>query len=96
MHPIFQRLIEVKWGFFGSRAWLGIFLNVLLTVAYTILGLLHPNDVADYYYPLDSNSWRIPLEAIVVVLTFNEIRKEVKEFYQSRRENKTFIGWRKK
>ena len=96
MHPIFQRLIEVKWGFFGSRAWLGIFLNVLLTIAYTILGLLHPNDASDYYYPLSTNSWRIPLEVIVVVLTFNEIRKEVKEFYQSRRENKTFIGWRKK
>ena len=96
MHPIFQRLIEVKWGFFGMRAWLGIFLNVLLSVAYTVLGITHPRNVSDYYYPFSKNGWRIPLEALVVILTFNEIRKEVKEFYQSRRENKKFISWRKK
>ena len=96
MHPIFQRLIEVKWGFFGMRAWLGIFLNVLLTVAYTILGITHPNNVKHYYQPFTKNGWRIPLEVLVVLLTFNEIRKEVKEFYQSRRENKKFISWRKK
>ncbi|PFX32604.1 transient receptor potential cation channel subfamily V member 3-like [Stylophora pistillata] len=96
MHPIFQRLIEVKWGFFGLRAWLGIFLNVLLAVAYTVLGVTHPTDVANYYYPLSKSAWKIPLEAAVVLLTFNEIRKEIKEFYQSKRENKGFISWRKK
>ena len=96
MHPIFQRLIEVKWGFFGMRAWLGIFLNVLLTVAYTVLGITHPTNVNDYYSPLSKNAWRIPFEALVVILTFNEIRKEVKEFYQSRRQNKKYITWRKK
>lgn len=96
MHPIFQRLIEVKWGFFGMRAWLGIFLNVLLALAYTILGVTHPSDVDNYYYPLDKNGWRIPFEAAVVFLTFNEIRKEIKEFYQSRQENQKFIRWRKK
>ena len=96
MHPIFQRLIEVKWQFFGMRAWLGIFLNVLLSVAYTVLGITHPNNIENYYFPLSANGWRIPLEALVVILTFNEIRKEVKEFYQSRRENQKFISWRKK
>lgn len=96
MHPIFQRLIEVKWGFFGMRAWLGIFLNVLLALAYTVLGVTHPANVDNYYYPLDKNGWRIPLEAAVVFLTFNEIRKEIKEFYQSRRETSKFISWRKK
>ena len=96
MHPIFQRLIEVKWRFFGRRAWLGIFLNVLLALAYTVLGVTHPSNVDSYYYPLDKNGWRIPLEAAVVFLTFNEIRKEIKEFYQSRRETSKFISWRKK
>lgn len=96
MHPIFQRLIEVKWTFFGMKAWQGILLNVLLTVAYTVLGATHPNNVENYYYPLKKNGWRLPLEALVVILTFNEIRKEVKEFYQSRRENRKYISWRKK
>ena len=96
MHPIFQRLIEVKWGFFGARAWLGIFLNVLLALAYTVLGVTHPSDVNNYYYPLKKNGWRIPLEAAVVFLTFNEIRKEIKEFHQSKQENSKFIRWRKK
>ena len=96
MHPIFQRLIEVKWHFFGKRAWLGIFLNILLTITYTVLGIAHPNNEEDsYYLPLSMNYWRIPLEVLIVILTFNEIRKEVKEFYQSRRENKEFIAWRK-
>lgn len=78
------------------RAWLGIFLNVLLALAYTVLGVTHPSNVDNYYYPLDKNGWRIPLEAAVVFLTFNEIRKEIKEFYQSRRENSKFFRWRKK
>ena len=96
MHPIFQRLLEVKWHFFGKRAWLGIFLNVLLTLTYTVLGITHPNIAEEnYYYPLSENYWRIPLEALVVILTFNEIRKEVNEFCQSRQENKEFIAWRK-
>ena len=96
MHPIFQRLIEVKWGFFGKRAWLKIFLNVLLTVVYTVLGITHPGNAKSYYFPLSKESWRIPLEVLVLILTFNEIRNEVKEFYQSRRENEKFITWRKK
>lgn len=96
MHPIFQRLIEIKWKFFGVRAWLGIFLNVLLTVSYTVLGITHPNDIKKYYSPLNENFWRLFVDALVVFLTLNEIRKEVKEFYQSRRENKKFISWRKK
>ena len=96
MHPIFQRLIEIKWQFFGVRAWLRIFLNVLLTVSYTLLGITHPNDIKQYYSPLNQNFWRIFVDALVVFLTLNEIRKEVKEFYQSRRENKKFISWRKK
>ena len=94
MHPLFQRLIEVKWQFFGMRVWLGIFLNVLLTVAYTVLGITHPTNVDNYYFPFSKNGWRIPLEILVLILTFNEIRKEVKEFYQSRRENNKLIAWR--
>ena len=94
MHPLFQRLIEVKWQFFGMRAWLGIFLNVLLTVAYTVLGITHPTDVDNYYFPFSKNGWRIPLETLVMILTFNEIRKEVKDVYQSRRENNKIITWR--
>ena len=96
MHPIFQRLIEVKWGFFGKRAWLKIFLNVLLTVMYTVLGIYHPSNAKSYYFPLSKDSWRIPLEVLVVILTLSEIRNEVKEFYQSRREHKRFITWRTK
>ena len=75
---------------------MGIFLNILLTVAYTVLGITHPTNGSNYYVPFSKNGWRIPLEALIVILTFNEIRKEVEEFYQSRRENKRFVSWRKK
>lgn len=63
------------------RVWLGIFLNVLFVLVYIVLGVMYFVNVDNYYYLFDKNGWRIFLEVVVVFLMFNEIRKEIKEFY---------------
>lgn len=63
----------MKWGFFGMRVWLGIFLNVLFVLVYIVLGVMYFVNVDNYYYLFDKNGWRIFLEVVVVFLMFNEI-----------------------
>lgn len=63
------------------RVWLGIFLNVLFVLVYIVLGVMYFVNVDNYYYLFDKNGWRIFLEVVVVFLMFNEIWKEIKEFY---------------
>ena len=95
MHPTFQRLIQVKWSYFGrTGAWFQLLLNVFLALVITTLAVLHPNDVSKYYKPLTQNCWRIVLECFAVVLTFNEIRKEILDFFESRTEHKSWKQWR--
>lgn len=96
MHPIFQRLIDVKWRYFRLEAWLDILPNVLMAIFYTILACSVPQEVNKFYSPLSENWWKIVIEVIFVVITFNEIRKEVKEYYRSKKQSSTFIKWRKK
>jgi len=95
MHPIFQRLIDVKWRYFRLEAWLDILPNVLMAIFYTILACSVPQEVNKFYSPLTKNWWKIVIEVVFVVITFNEIRKEVKEYYRSKKQSNKFIKWRK-
>ena len=95
MHPTIQRLIQVKWSYFGrARAWYQLLLNIFLAVVVTTLAVLHPNDVSTYYTPLRQKWWRIVLESFAVLLTFNEIRKEVRDYFQSRKEHRLWKKWK--
>ncbi|KAL9983949.1 hypothetical protein ACROYT_G006198 [Oculina patagonica] len=96
MHPIFQRLIDVKWRFFRLEAWLDILPNALMAILYTILACSVPQDVTKFYSPLSKNWWKVVIEMVFLVITFNEIRKEVKEYYRSKKQSRKFIKWRKK
>ena len=94
MHPIVQRLIDVKWKLLGrAGAWLDILPNLLLTILYTVIGVIYPTDVTNYYQ-LATNWWRLSLEFVVMALTANEIRKEVKEYYRSKRQYTKWKQWR--
>lgn len=43
MHPVFQRLINVKWEQFGKiGAWLDLVLNTIYAILWTILGVTLP------------------------------------------------------
>lgn len=96
MHPIFQRLIDVKWRYFRLEAWLDILPNVLMAILYTILACSVPQDVKEFYSPLSKNWWKVVIEMVFLVITLNEIRKEVKEYYRSKKQSRKFIKWRKK
>ena len=96
MHPIFQRLIDVKWRYFRLEAWLDILPNVLMALLYTILACSVPQDVNKFYSPLSENWWKVVIEMVFLIITFNEIRKEVKEYYRSKKQSWKLIKWRKK
>ena len=96
MHPIFQRLIDVKWKFFRLEAWLDILPNVVMAILYTFLACSVPQDVTKFYSPLSKNWWKVLIEMVFIVITLNEMRKEVKEYYRSKKQSKKLIKWRKK
>lgn len=96
MHPIFQRLIDVKWRYFRVEAWLDILPNMLMAVLYTILACSMPQDVSTFYTPLSQMWWKIVIEIVFAAIMFNEIRKEVKEYYRSKKQSQRLIKWRRK
>ena len=96
MHPIFQRFIDVKWRYFRAEAWLDILPNMLMTVLYTILACSMPQDVSTFYTPISKQWWKIVIEIVFAFIMLNEIRKEVKEYYRSKKQSKKLIKWRRK
>lgn len=69
MHPVFQRLLYVKWNLFGKRGSAKMLcLNFFYTVIWTILGILIPRDHR-YYTPFADNWWRLILEMCGVSMT---------------------------
>ena len=96
MHPIFQRLIDVKWRYFRVEAWLDILPNVLMTILYTVLACSMPRDVSTFYSPLSEQWWKIVLAVVFAVIMLNEIRKEIRDYYRSKKQSKKLIKWRRK
>ena len=96
MHPIFQRLIDVKWRYFRAEAWLDILPNVLMAILYTILACSVPQNVDNFYIPLSKNWWKIVIAIVFLAITLNEIRKEGKEYYRSKKQSKKLMKWRRK
>lgn len=96
MHPIFQRLIDVKWRYFRLEAWLDILPNVLMTILYTVLACSMPRDVSTFYSPLSEQWWKIVLAVVFAVIMLNEIRKEIRDYYRSKKQSNKLIKWRRK
>ena len=69
MHPVFRKLIDVKWRRFGKmRCLLQVALHVIFVVIWTIVGVSLPRDYK-YYEPIKERWWNITLESIVVLWT---------------------------
>ena len=97
MHPVFQRLITVKWNYFGRRgAWFQAFVSLLFVVVWTVLGVTMPRKTSELYAPLKTASWRIALGALGVLMTLNEIRRELAEYVYSKREHNRWMKWRER
>ena len=95
MHPVMQRLTEVKWKWFGKLgACVHFTLNLLFCVTWTALICSLPNDIKDMYTPLGKKSYRIVLEIAVICVLFYWIINEYMEYRNSIRERDEYIRWR--
>ncbi|XP_028405944.1 uncharacterized protein LOC114528490 [Dendronephthya gigantea] len=95
MHPVMQRLIGVKWQMYGKwAAILDLVLNLLYTILWTILAVTLPRHGKDLYVPLVSNIWRIVIVGILILLTLNEIRKQILNTIRTQRDHKGWKEWR--
>lgn len=95
MHPVFQRLINVKWEKFGKTgAWFSLILNIVFAILWTFLAVTQPIDVSQHYTPLSQKWWRLFIEIVVILLTINEIRIQVVSTFTGRKEHTTWRAWK--
>uniref|UniRef100_A0A7M5WS19 Ion transport domain-containing protein n=1 Tax=Clytia hemisphaerica TaxID=252671 RepID=A0A7M5WS19_9CNID len=94
MHPVFQRLLHVKWNLFGKRGSAKMLaLNFLYTLIWTILGILIPRDHR-YYTPFSDMWWRPVLEISGVSLTIYFIFMEISEVRSNEKKHNNWRQWR--
>ena len=95
LHPVFQRLINVKWEKYGKiRAWSDLLINIFYAIFWTILCVTQPEHPRHHYHPLAEKWWRIVLEIIVFVLTCYEVRKQFSEIYGGRKDHRQWVVWK--
>lgn len=96
MHPVFQRLIKVKWEHFGKRgAWLQSLVGVVFVILWTIFGVTTAGyGTYDYYTQINKSWWRIVIASAAILMTLNEIRRELFEYYFSKKEHRRWKRWR--
>lgn len=96
MHPVFQRMIDVKWNLFGRRGViLQVIVQVLFVLIWTTLGVtLHIGEDSDYYYPPQDYWWRIVLESFACSMTFYFLLLEFLEIRASKKSHQKWQKWR--
>ena len=94
MHPVFQRLLTVKWQLFGKKGSIQMLaLNLFYTLIWTILGILIPRENT-YYTPIVDNLWRIIFEGIGVILTVYFVICEINVLKSFKRCHFRWRQWR--
>ena len=95
MHPVFQRLLYVKWNLFGKkRSMKLLFLNLFYTLIWTVLGILIPRDNEHFYIPLTDNWWRVIMEAVGVILTIYFLFSEITLLKSGEKSHNCWRHWR--
>ncbi|XP_032236009.2 transient receptor potential cation channel subfamily A member 1 isoform X2 [Nematostella vectensis] len=94
MHPVFQRLIAIKWSKFGRQ---GVILQLIVQLFYVLVWTalavtLHFGEESKYYFPPSKYWWRIVMETIVVSMTFYFI---VQEFWELRSSKSAHYKWKR-
>eukprot|EP00794_Sanderia_malayensis_P005153 gene5153-5803_t len=95
MHPVMQRLTEVKWNRFGkTRAWFYLVLNLIFCILWTTLLCTSPHSYKNMYSPLPGKSYRIGLEILAACSLVYWFVSEYKEYRASLRERREYLKWR--
>lgn len=97
LHPVFQRLIEVKWQRLGKwYAWLYGILNFMVTILWTTRICILPVKQEEIYEKPKGNilTWMIVLDIFAALMLFIIILSETKEYFQSKKRNAKYKQWR--
>ncbi|XP_063047327.1 transient receptor potential channel pyrexia [Engraulis encrasicolus] len=95
MHPVVLKLITVKWDLYGRLgAWILLVLNFLFILAWTTVAI-SVSVVRDkgkpYVFPEDW--WRVLVVVLALLLTGQEVFREVREVQVSRRKLRRWQSW---
>ncbi|XP_067367513.1 E3 ubiquitin-protein ligase UBR2 isoform X5 [Channa argus] len=95
MHPVFLKLIQVKWKLYGRLgAWLLLILNLLFIVSWTTVAIsvsVHRDSPDRYVLPQDW--WRVLLVVLALLLTLEEVLREVQDIWRSKRKLCLWQQW---
>ncbi|XP_074503582.1 transient receptor potential cation channel subfamily V member 6 isoform X6 [Sebastes fasciatus] len=95
MNPVFLKLIQVKWNLYGRLgAWLLLILNFLFNVSWTTVAIsvsVHRDSPHRYVLPQDW--WRVLLMVLALLLTLEEVLREVQDILRSRRKLRLWRRW---
>ncbi|KAM9700104.1 uncharacterized protein ACNS7B_003338 isoform 2-T2 [Menidia menidia] len=95
MNPVFLKLIEVKWKLHGRLgAWLLLALNFLFNISWTTVAIsvsVHRESPDRYIFPQDW--WRVVLVMLALLLTLEEVFREVQDIFRSRRKLRRWQQW---
>ncbi|XP_048384543.1 transient receptor potential channel pyrexia-like [Stegostoma tigrinum] len=93
MHPVVQKLIQIKWKRFGRRGvTIMLVLNILFILAWTVLGLTSSLSYSEELkYDLPSDWWKVLIGIIAIGLTGYQL---VEEFIEIHSSNVKFSSWK--
>ncbi|XP_022603896.1 transient receptor potential cation channel subfamily A member 1-like [Seriola dumerili] len=95
LSPVFLKLIQVKWKLYGRLgAWLLLILNFLFNVAWTTVAIsvsIHHDSPDRYVLPQDW--WRVLLVVLALLLTLEEVLREVMDILRSRKKLRLWQQW---
>ncbi|CAJ1066637.1 hypothetical protein NQZ68_029674 [Xyrichtys novacula] len=95
MHPVFLKLIEIKWRLYGRLgAWLLLILNILFNISWTTVAIsvsIHKGSSDRYTLPEDW--WRVFAVVLALLLTLEEVLREVQDILRSRKKMRLWQQW---
>ncbi|XP_076599549.1 transient receptor potential cation channel subfamily A member 1, partial [Chaetodon auriga] len=98
MNPVFLKLIQVKWQLYGRLgAWLLLILNFLFNVSWTTVAIsvsVHRDSPDRYILPQDW--WRVLFVVLALLLTLEEVLREIQDILRSRRKLRLWQQWAKR
>ena len=94
MHPVMQRLIEVKWKWFGKiGACFYFFINLIFCIIWTVLLCTLPR-YAKEIHQFPQSIHHIVFDVVILLILIYWVGSEFREYRNSRRERDNYICWR--